>query len=294
MLRLNLLRNLPVESPSAPRHDGSAASGTLRHVLVVLLVLLVLGAGSLYLVKPEWMSYVGTTRYFGGGKHEAARETVRADSIRRARILQAEVSRMVAERQSVAIEWLLHLETVFPLESGEHAMTFSSFTFPNEFQLRGTAGTGGALSAIQESLVLLLGMNLLQSRAREIEGRAREGFQYLFAGTVEFEAGDSVVTVNRITTAGQIETLLAASLQSAVPLGITFSPPEPGAAAVSGTLRVHPFRLAGFCDSGGFEAVRNFLEAEYHRGSPFAVQRVTLDHRSGKKAVFLDILAFSP
>jgi hypothetical protein len=79
--------------------------------------------------------------------------------------------------------------------------------------------------------------------------------------------------------------------------GVEFTAPEAGGTIASGPLRLQSYRLTGSFvapDSNAISALRNILADERHRGSPFGVQRVTMENREGRKTVSLDIMAFTP
>jgi hypothetical protein len=295
MLRLNLLRTL-TPSPPGPGQSGDTESvetapGPLRPVLLILLGLLVLGAVSLYLAKPAWLNLDALSGI--GARTEAAR----ADSLRRVETLRADASRLVAHRQSLAIEWLDQLEATVPMGTHAPIMTLSSFTASGAFILRGTAGTAEVLSALQEALVLIPGMDLRESRAEELGETRRTGFSFVFSGSVTLPPDTSSPAGNRVIPAEDLEKHLTVLVESAALEGLDFSQPEAGTVIASGILRLHPYRLSGSFkapDSAAFSVLRSVLTGERHRGSPFGVQRVTMENRSGQRTVSLDIMAFTP
>jgi hypothetical protein len=291
MLRLNLLRDMAPAAPENPRPLRPP-----RRAPLILLGLLAIGGAGLYLAKSQNFDPGGMLAALGGDK--AAREAARADSLRRATVLRAEASRLTAERQVLAIEWLHQLEAALPPDSGEYVVTLSSFTPPGEFLLRGTARNSEVLATLQEALVLLPGMDLRQSQADEIEGDPAGSFSFLFAGSLDLgqaeEASDSMPPMDRVRSAEQLDENLASWLRSAAPAGVAFSPPEAGGETVAGTLRIHSWRLRGSCDSVGFGAVRALLEDQHIQGSPFGLRRITLENRGGRKTAILDIMAFTP
>lgn len=311
MLRINLLRELPPSSfspgvPSAsasssagsarPAPGGNGGTGTLRRVLLTLLGLLVLGAVALYLAKPPWLNLEGIPGLDGG------RDAARADSLRRVEALRAEASQLVAQRQSLAIEWLDQIEAALPPVDAAHpattatVVTLSSFTASGAFVLRGTVATAEELSALQEALVLIPGMDLKESRADELES-PQTGFSFAFTGTVALPVDTMPVSRDRVIPAGELERHLTALKEAAALAGVEFTAPQAGGAISSGILRLQSYRLAGSFvtpDSNAISALRNILADERHRGSPFGVQRVTMENREGRKTVSLDIMAFTP
>src|SRR5690606_16589813 len=128
----------------------------------------------------------------------------RADSLRVA--LEEEASRLVLEQQSDAIEWLYELEALSPEGT---KITRAVFLPPGEFQLRGTASTDAALSRIQESLVLLPGMDLRLSRSTPSEEGSGHGFHgFLFAGELRFTHTELPEPGNRVVSSGEADRAL--------------------------------------------------------------------------------------
>jgi|GEM_PF-5577431 len=311
MIRIDLLRDLAsipeASAPGAP----PPGQGPLKRAAYALLALLVLGAVGLWLAKPEWMDVQKVTSFWK--RHDAARE----DSVHALR-LRAKASRLVDARQAGVIEWLATLEglTADPHQAGAVAFTKATFTAAGDFALEGLAPSAEALSALQEAMVLVPGLDLKQSRATEIPGRAPVSFAFSFAGHI---APDSLATdtlaaplANRVgaraALAAQLDTLVAAGAG----LGITFATPRAGETGRQGALNLDTWRLKGLiappgpvneADSGQVTAttpsspwgtLRALWERERHRGSPFAIQRITLATQDSQNVVFLDILALSP
>jgi hypothetical protein len=326
MIRLNLLRGLPpVEPPSEPESPGTT-SGSLKQILAVLLVLLVGGTLAVWLAKPEWVNWDLTTG-FGLGDDKA-----RADSLRLVEARNLQVSRLVEARQTAAIEWLAHLEATLSgaAHAGTLTLTRSAFAASGEFALEGTSTTAEALSALQEGLVLVPGLNLRESRATEIAGARGLHFVFKFAGHIDYRVADVPIapvmeadstsqTVqattadrppkNRVVAPSEVQTALETLMRSAQAADINFA--EPGIASItrSGAMNLHAWRLKSLgaavstadslrsdstLEPSIFGTLREIVEGERFRGSPFAIQRVTVTERDGKHTVFLDILALTP
>jgi hypothetical protein len=308
MLRVNLLRDLPSSPPPsgsarqevpATSAQGNEGAGTLRPVLLTLLGLLVLGAVALFLARPPWLNLEGLSGFSDGA---ANRDTARADSLRQIEALHADASRLVILRQSLAIEWLDQIEAALPPENaapgstGATVVTLSSFTTSGAFVLRGAVATAEELSALQEALVLIPGMDLRESRADELE-TPRSGFSFAFTGTVILPVDTTPLPGNRVIPVGELERHLTLLIEAAALEGVEFNAPRTGATVASGILRLQSYRLTGSfvtADSNSISALRNILAGERHRGSPFGVQRVTMENREGRKTVSLDIMAFTP
>lgn len=313
MLRLNLLRDLPPSSHAAPREsaasvggpgavDGGAPTprgGALRPILLILLGLLVLGAASLALIAPRGLDLpVDLARLW------ARDDRARADSLRLEKTLQAlrtDASARIAASQTQAIEWLYHLESALPEPGAESArLTRASFAVPGRFVLRGEAAGQEALSAIQEALVLVPGLDLVESVSGDSAGAATAPAfpeTFSFSGTIDFPTDTAAPRLELVATAETLPTRLTHLAAAAAALGITLEAPRGGDVLASGALRLHAYRIAGTLqtpDSTGFTPVRELLETERHDGSPLGIQRVTLENRGGRRLVFLDIMAFTP
>ncbi len=349
MMRVDLLRSLPpTRTPAAP----APGPGPGKRLLAVLL-LLVLAGLAIWLARPEWVSGRVAAAWHSltsGG------EQARADSLQRADAVARQASRQIDARQAAVIEWLYHLELLQPeppvasgagattkavpvspgsstssiLSTAPVSFTYSTFTASGEFLLEGRAASAEALSALQEALVLIPGMDLRESHAVEAEGSRGPAFDFRFAGFVTFtpvedggpiEAMDTGATTrsagspvtapvtgqalapvagNRVADAAALPARLEGFLRAAGARGLRFAAPEAGPVTRAGALQAHPWRVRGDFegpDATGRSALvslRDLLEHERHDGSPFAIQRVTLNSRHADLMVFLDILALSP
>lgn len=298
MLRLDLLRDLDRDpnagtentkasgAPEAPKPEGSGAG---RRVLLVLAILLVAGAGLLYLSRSHRLE-VDLDLFGGKRRAVAGAEAARADSLQ-AETVRAKASRAVDEGLALSIEWLNQLETL-PAENRAWTLAFSSFTSPNRFVLKGSARTAESISAVQEALVLFPGADLTESRA-DAYAAPGSGYAFAFSGDVSLVPQDSVPAVDRTLPASRLDAELDSLRNTALAAGIRLDAPQPGAVSAGGGLEARSYRISGNCDSVGVSAIRTLLETEQRRGSPFGVRRVTLENREGRQTVFLDIMAFT-
>lgn len=330
MMRVNLLRPLPpnTENGSAAPRREPRGGGPLKPALLVLLLLGAAGALVVGLTKPEWLKPERLAHLW----NRAGREE--AESLRRAQAVAAQASRLVDARQEAAIEWLYQLELLQP--DGEPArgaaaeppvtLTLATFTASGEFLIAGTAVSAGALSAVQEALVLVPGMDLRESRALEIAGTAGPAFDFRFTGRLDAErpahaAGDNGAAVtdsaiapdtaagppapvaeappvlrNRVIDSAAVTAQRDTLLHAASAKGFTFAPAKAAAPVRSGALTARGWKMKGaFAGTENvFTALREVLELERHRGSPFAIQRITVEQAGDQKTVFLDILALTP
>jgi hypothetical protein len=315
MLRLNLLRDLPTEDSGTPKPPSY--SGFLRRLATALLVVLLAGALFVFLTQPSWLHLSDSPwsklyDYFPAKRKQAAAalETARQDSLRRVETFREAASRKVQTNQDLVAAWLEQLESVLPageirnVSNGRRAssalnFSLAAFTPPEAFLLRGTAPTEEVLSALQETLVLFPGMDLRESAAGNSDeadpasAGAPAGIPFVFSGTVQLEAGDSVPVSNRVVSLDELQFELNALSRSALSAGITLTAPQESAVSRSGPLRLHPYRVSGSCDSAGFSAVAVWLAAERARNSAFGIQRLALSQRGPQNLIFLDILAFT-
>lgn len=339
MMRLDLLRSLPpTRPPSAP-----APKPGRKAWMLALLSLLVLAALAFWLARPEWVSGRASAAWqslTSGG------ERARADSVQSADALARQASRQIDARQAAVIEWLYQLELLQPEPSAPSApgatekaapawsasavsFTYSTFTASGEFLLEGRAASAEALSALQEAMVLIPGMNLRDSHADEVEGRGGSAFDFRFAGVVTFTPledngsspatdtvtatepgpagtppvpGEALASVagNRVVDAAALPARLDGFLRAAGARGVRFAAPEAGPVTRAGALRAHLWKVRGgfedpeTTERSALTSLRSLLEHERHEGSPFAIQRITLNGRHAQQVVFLDILALSP
>jgi hypothetical protein len=324
MMRMNLLRGLPPGDGAPEQAPPPPGSGALKRLLSALLFLLVAGAVVISLTRPEWFRLQRVPAFWKSD------DPARADSLHRADIVRQKVSRLVDKRQTDVIEWLHQLEalTADPHQAGAGALTAATFDATGAFILEGVAPSAEALSALQEALVLVPGLDLQQSRATEIANPRAAGFMFRFAGRITAETapsdtvtGDSAADVDqapprpvrdRVVAAKTIPAHLDTLIRTAAGLGVTFAPPRAGDTTRQGTLVLHSWRLKGTLPSdtlaasksattdsltsetSPFAVIRHLWELERHRGSPFAVQRIALSEKDGNRVVFLDILALSP
>ncbi len=285
MIHLNLLRNLPEETPDAGNAADPATtsptSGAWKRIVVVLLVLLAgaggayLGAGGAYL----WMHPEALERFLSRASADrAAPHPARLK-------LELEASQVVFGQQSNAIEWLYELEALTPPGG---VITHAVFLTPGEFRLRGTVPSDAALSRIQESLVLLPEMELRLSHSDPAEDG--QGHAFLFAGSLRFSRDTLHDAGNRVLDGDSLRESLDRFLESAREHGLAPGTPDAGEPASSAWLTAHPLRVVL---RGEHEALREFINMERHRASPFAIRRVTLDVVDGETVTVLDILAYT-
>lgn len=307
MMRVNLLRPLGANAdesasppPPAPREDGPA----WKPVLFVLLLLLVAGVLAVGYVKPKWLNLERISKLW-------ERPAPDTDALARAQAAAEHASRLVDARQEAAIEWLYQLELLMPtpdanIPKAPVVPTLATFTAAGDFLLSGTAASAEALSALQETLVLVPGLDLRESRAEEVAGSAGPAFTFRFTGRLEPTGDDTsagtaepVAAVrNRVVDSIAITAHLDTLLNTAKAKGFTLASPRAATPAPSGAFTAHGWRLKAVYAAGQeasfFTAIREVLELERHRGSPFAVQRITLEKQGARKTVFLDILALTP
>jgi hypothetical protein len=305
MMRIDLLRDLRTESERAAAgraagakapQDPRSGGGPLKRAAFVLLTLLVLAAVGLWIKHPEWINVQRVTSLW------TLDQTARQDSLRAA-ALREKVSRVVEARQTAAIEWLATVEALSadPHQAGPVTFSSATFTAAGAFSLEGVGGAE-AVSALQEALVLVPGLELLQSRATEVAGQTPPAFSFHLEGRLLDSAANGADTADsaasrapvrpRIVPAAGLAAHLDTLLRAAADLGITLAPPRAGNPGRQGALSLHAWHLKGYVENP--VALRTLWEQERHRGSPFAVQRVTVSSHEGKNAVFLDIVALSP
>jgi hypothetical protein len=322
MMRVNLLRGLPPKegvTPPPPPPEGAP----LKRALSVLLVLLVASAVTLWLAKPEWIHLQRVSSLWESDK------AAHADSLHHAQLVHHKASQLIEARQTEAIEWLSNLEALTADLHGAGAVTLTTATYTaaGEFVFEGFAPSAEALSALQEALVLIPGLDLRQSRATEIAARGSIGFNFHFAGRmlpenerIDTTASDTAIAIqdsvqtpvrNRVVPSGSLALHLDTLARAAEGLGIVLAAPLRGDTSRQGALTLNSWRLKGgltsdsstvsttaqdsvLAPSSPFAEVRELLEQERFRGSPFAIQRITLSEKNGQWVVFLDILALSP
>lgn len=319
MIRIDLLRDLTSKAETNTPPQPPPGYGPLKRAAYALLTLLVLSAVGLWLAKPEWMNVQRVTSLWTLGD-KAQQDSLQAQSLR------AKASRLVDARQVGAIEWLAILENLAtdPHQAGSVVFTQSSFTAAGDFALEGIAPSAEALSALQEAMVLVPGLDLKESRAAEIPGRAPVAFTFSFAGRVAPDslagatapAPQDTVTAtvaNRVMSRTALKAHMDTLVSAGAGLGITFASPRTKDAGRQGALTLNSWRLkglvsvpvvsgAGSTDStvtspvslSPWSALRTLWEQERHRGSPFAIQRITLATQDSQNVVFLDILTLSP
>ncbi|HLU70132.1 MAG TPA: hypothetical protein VKZ88_05130 [Fibrobacteria bacterium] len=346
MMRLDLLRTLPSStdtSPHPPKRPvrGRRTRGTRGAVSLIVAVLVLGIGGALWLAQPDGVRSAYLTALSDLWKDATSGEDVaRAEAARRAEAVALQASRQIEARQTAVIEWLYQLELLQPAHGPEDAtarvphsrkapvsLTTSTFTASGEFLLEGTAASAEDLSALQEAMVLIPGMDLRESRAHEIAGSAGPAFTFRFAGSATPDAfglvadgadgagsangpdsADSVpaaATVpvqNRVVDTAALAAHQDMFLRAAAAHALMFTPlPEADAVTQAGALQAHRWKLRGIRESAAeaagpstLTAVRELLEHERHRGSPLAIQRITVSERRGHIMVFLDILALTP
>ncbi len=278
MLRLDLLRDLgPAPKAKKP------GSGAARRALIAALVLLVAGAALLLLARPEWRDPSQWPSLVRGNA------AAKADSLRRLEALRGAASRSIDASLGLASAWLDQFETL-PPENDGWTLGLASFTPPDRFLIRGVAHSGEVLSALQEALVLFPGADLKASTAEKLAGAA-DAHAFEFSGTVRLEA-DSAFGADRTVPSALLPAALDSLAAAAAAHGIALATPAPRSAAERGGLELRAYRAAGTCDSAGFEGLRNFLAYQRLKGAPFGIQRMILERRKQRTAVFLDIMAF--
>lgn len=349
MMRVDLLRSLPPSPLGSP--PKRRAGGSLKVFVVILVVLgFLLGAGAvIWRVKPGWIPAPVATAWDSLANGGASAQRAHADSLRRAEAVALRASRQIEARQAAVIEWLYQLELLQsarsaspPAARGPHGsqeppeqtrhvtLVASTFTASGEFVLEGRAASAEALSALQEAMVLIPGMDLRESEATEVAGSRDPAFDFRFAGSIHdgtpageratdgsavdpnpddsvgVERADSTKNVlpaggMRLAEAATVNARLEAFVQSATERGVAFAPPSgPGATSRAGALQAHFWTLRGVVTPPPDAAVspltvlRELLEHERHHASPFAIQRITVNERRGQTMVFLDILALTP
>ncbi len=286
MLRLDLLRDLRAGTPKKPGKPERPGSGPARRAMLAGLILLLVGAGLLFLSRPQWPRWTELPAVPGflGGNAKA-----KADSLRRVEALRDAASRSIDASLGLSTAWLDQFETL-PLENDAWTMSVSSFTPPDRFLLRGTARSGEALSAIQEALILFPGANLKVSSADKLEDAA-DAYAFEFSGTVRLEP-DSAFAGDRTLPAAGIAGALDSLMASAATHGITLAPPATGSATQGGGLELRTFRATGSCDSSGISGIRSFFVHQRLTRAPFGIRRMVLEKRGERMAVFLDIMTF--
>jgi len=323
MLRIDLLRSLPrsasSERPALPKRPKQSTSTTkgapsgspspLKPILAVLLLLLAGGVTAVFLAKPDWLKVESIPSLWN------PKGTAQSDSARHAEELNKKASHQIEARQDATVDWLTELESLLPVTQGFGGLTLSNMTYSSSgaFILEGSAMTAEALSAFQEAIVLVPGLDLSKSRAREDSiygGR----FSFRFEGRISSTEADTTAADSgdleasdrdgsRVIAAqalsGQLDSLISTAAQN----GISLSTSGSKKARVSrfGTFQAHSYRLKGvpsttlgLGDSAVIANLRTLVYQERLRGSPFAFQRVIITERSDSRAVFLDILALTP
>lgn len=299
--RLNLLRHLPApgrEPGPSPRRKARAPKPAkpprgerrpaAKRLWIAFGLLIAAVLAGLAIRNPAWVR----DRLAFDAIRFGAPEAPKVDSTRLA--LEKEASRIVSAQQRSAIAWLTELETAILADSVGIRISRAAFTSPDRFLLQGLAKNAEAMSRFQESLVLVAGIDLRRSESRPT-GRA---FEFLFSGgflAPEGTATDSMVPI-RVTSRDSLAETLNRFLRAAAEAGILFERLEAPAATSAGTFEARPFRLrSAFGQPGAPDAsgrLRAFLEKEYGKGSPFGIQRVSLEHIADSQTVFLDIMAF--
>ncbi len=353
MMRIDLLRSLP-PSPDATPPPKPPSGGALKSLGLVVLVL-VLAGSAILVAKPEWVPASWVTTWRSVMQGGVVTEQAHADSLRRAQAVAVQASHQIEARQTAVIEWLYQLELLRPappspspshrsLRGGTRdpfssdapvSFTTSTFTASGEFLLEGRAASAEALSALQEALVLIPGMDLRESDASEVAGSRDPAFDFRFAGSLAaplsgggdvsegvsenkgdtgegtenpdgigeaLESAGAAAVRNRVGEAATLSAELDSFLRTAAERGLDFAPPPEARVARAGSLRAHAWLLRGEmtvrspADSSApaaLTSLRELLEHERHRGSPFAIQRITVSERRGQLMVFLDILALT-
>jgi Tfp pilus assembly PilM family ATPase len=299
--RLNLLRHLPAPErepgppprrkvrapkPLKPRGDRRPAAKRLWIAFGLLVAAVLAG---LAIRNPAWVQ--GRIAFdairFGPPK------APEVDSVRLA--LENEASRIVSAQQRSAIAWLTELETAILPDSAGIRISRAAFTSPDGFVLQGLAKNSEAMSRFQESLVLVPGIDLRRSESRPA-GRA---FEFLFSGgflAPEKNGADSTEVPNLVTSRDSLAETLNRFLRAAADAGFVFESLAAPAPTSAETFEARPFRLRsalgqpGASDASG--RLRAFLEHEYWKGSPFGIQRISLENAADSQTVFLDIMAF--
>src|SRR5690606_31154025 len=114
---------------------------------------------------------------------------------------------------------------------------------------------------------------------------------FLFAGELRFTHTELPEPGNRVVSSGEADRALQEFLDAAAARGIGFEALDTGESAASAYLTARPWRVTFSCDPA---ALREFLNTERHRHSPFGIRRVTLIDNGDKEerlTAILDILA---
>lgn len=315
MLRINLLRHLPgPETPVEPPRGGAGKR------LLGLLALLAAGA---VIAGAAWFFYASPYKERFARKPAPVAEKPAPsgpagrseglsarDSARLA--LETRALEEIAAQQAAALRLSRALESFLPGSPGARPITLAVLTAPAEFLLRGEAASPEALSRLQETLVLVPGIDLARSASRD--KKTGRGLDFIFSGTVSPDAGadsgapadstpdsakfpDSLASV--ATDPAPVSTVLAeaaldsawsAFLGQAAAAGLAFAVLPAAEPTAAGDLRTHAYRVQAACAPS---ALREFLAGSSVQGSAFGIRRISWEINSGSRLVSLDIMAFS-
>jgi Tfp pilus assembly PilM family ATPase len=296
---LNLLRGIPTSKfqgngrakPRTPPTGSKTTTPSFTRVLVATAILIIAALAGMLLTHPEWIRQ-GRDRLTGLTSVVPVASAAKPDPAQAE--LEARASRLIAAEQAFTLNWLREMETALPFDSLAGVEILRTvFTQPDAFVVTGTARSAEILSTLQESLVLVPGLDLRRSEMRPAApgpGTPRGSLEFLFSGGFTTDRDTTLPVSGRVLAASAVDSALHRFLASANERGIRFTVLPAQASTASGELSALPFRLRATCRP---EPLREFLEIEATTHSPFGIQRVSLDNTGDSLAVFLDIMAFS-